>query len=861
MAFIQYSFARKEHEIDIQPHGNAKKKGAFQRTKPSTLKLIKASVAENKRPLKILKEVESSQGGVMEAKLSCDLPRDRRQVYNFISAHAAKPQSSYATEIPRSDTLAHVMRVCKETSGDEAFIRSVQAAPEPMCVLTTNQQLNDVQRFCTGSPSSILSVDPTFNLGPFYVTPTTYQNLLVETERGQHPIVLGPILIHQTKTFQPFHYFASTLISLNTALTKLKAFGTDGEPELIKAFQVCFPQATHLRCTNHLRQNVKDKLRSLGITQSVSSEFLADIFGVQKGSKFEHGLIDATEASFNTLLEHLKHRWNNLERSCVSTIADPQFHSWFLKYKATDIKTCVLPSVREKAGSDPTCKFTTNMSESINHVIKQEVNWKESKLPVLIDHLKAVVHQHVEELQKAVIGRGEWKFKSLYRHLRVPQALWFSKTTEFKEKHMKKVQSTEVKGQALPSRGGNSTLSVPFENCGLTNIAESTLSNMWSKAMKLVESKGDVLNAPWLSDEKARLVKSTSSLHPHIVTTNKENKNLYCCDDKCPMFAGFSICSHVVAVAECNGDLRSFLDAARAKCTPNLTAIANQGLPKGAGRKGAVPKRKRKTLVPVESRSVRPCLVGAPSTSPVAVGCGQQLSNVTGPTQDASLCTDDFGLGSLLEGFTGSTSAVQSSSTLPIQSPSTLLSGCSSASFNSLQRQPCVSLPSMSFPSTTLSLPASTVSQAHSQGQLVLGTGVNFNIRPPSVFQSLPVVSNIGNPTPASKNSKPFTLKLKTNQIKICQSCRKNYEGENNTLDLVLAHPERKLISNPATGVQFWGRESNSHYHANMVCLKKVSASFEIEVPKELIPKLTIFQKVYVMTCLQVPPVKLDLQV
>jgi len=74
VAFVQYSFARKEHEIDIQPHGNSKKKGAFQRTKPTTLKLIKASVAENKCPLKVLKEVENSQRGVMEAKLSCNLP-------------------------------------------------------------------------------------------------------------------------------------------------------------------------------------------------------------------------------------------------------------------------------------------------------------------------------------------------------------------------------------------------------------------------------------------------------------------------------------------------------------------------------------------------------------------------------------------------------------------------------------------------------------------------------------------------------------------------------------------------------------------------------------------------------------------
>ena len=169
----------------------------------------------------------------------------------------------------------------------------------------------------------------------------------------------------------------------------------------------------------------------------------------------------------------------------------------------------------------------------------------------------------------------------------------------------------------------------------------------------------------------------------------------------------------------------------------------------------------------------------------------------------------------------------------------------------------------MSFPPTTVSLPASTVSQATSQG-LVLGTAVNFNIRPPSVLQSLPVVSNIGSPTPgrtANRNSKPFTLKLRTKQIKICQSCRKDYEGEIDTLGLVVARPERKLISNPVTGAQFWGKESNSHYHAHVMCLQKGESSFEIEIPKELIPKLTNFQKVYLMTCLNVPPMKLDLEV
>ncbi len=50
-------------------------------------------------------------------------------------------------------------------------------------------------------------------------------------------------------------------------------------------------------------------------------------------------------------------------------------------------------------------------------------------------------------------------------------------------------------------------------------------------------------------------------------------------------------------------------------CEPNLTAIANQGLPSGAGRKGSVSKRKRKSPAAVEYRSVRPCLQSSDTSS------------------------------------------------------------------------------------------------------------------------------------------------------------------------------------------------------------------------------------------------------
>ena len=507
----------------------------------------------------------------MNARSGCDLPRDRKQVYNINSAaknHGQGSLSAALKTLPRTDVLAQVMQMCKETSGSQAYIRSVEAAPEPMCILATDQQVADLERFATSDPFSVVSIDPTFNLGPFYVTPITYQNLLVKTEKGNHPIVLGPVLIHKTKTFRPFHYFASTLIRLNPQLTKLKAFGTDGEPELIKAFSVAFPGAVHLRCMNHLRQNVKDKLNALNIPRSIWKEFVADIFGAQTGSHFEVGLVDAESAtSFWEALHNLEDRWNNLERGCILPGMKPQFHAWFSQYHATEIAECVLPEVRTRAGlRNPGCYFTTNTSESLNHVIKHEVDWKENKLPVLIEHLKSITDRYNSELEKAVIGRGEWCFTSHYSHLRVPEVTWFSRMSQVsKERHMKQVLSCTVTGHSFENTHSvlsatssshsdaenhpPTILDVKVEDCGITTVSMSVLKNMWRKAEHILRSKGGILKVPWSSDKETRLVMSSSSEQPHLVKKNSRNQKQYCCGEKCQRFyAVFSLLLHMTMV-------------------------------------------------------------------------------------------------------------------------------------------------------------------------------------------------------------------------------------------------------------------------------------------------------------------------
>ena len=321
-AFVQYYFDRNQHKIEIRPHGNSTKdRKPFSRTQPSTIQLLKDGMKE-KCPKKVMRDVETAKGGIIEASSGCELPRNRRQVYNLKQVESAKREKESipsGVSSQKLDSIASAMQMCKETFNTEvAFIRAIDVAVEPMCVLASNQQLRDLERFCCSSENpSILTVDPTFNLGPFYVTPMTYQHMMIENLQGSHPIQLGPILVHHTKTLRPFHYFASTLISCKPTLVNLRSFDTDGEPELGKAFHLAFPKAVHLRCTNHFWQNIKDKLRNIGIPPNVSKVYLSDIFGIQVGSHYEKGLIDAPcKYSFSTAIEQLKEKWNNLECSC-----------------------------------------------------------------------------------------------------------------------------------------------------------------------------------------------------------------------------------------------------------------------------------------------------------------------------------------------------------------------------------------------------------------------------------------------------------------------------------------------------------------------------------------------------------------
>ena len=158
-----------------------------------------------------------------------------------------------------ADQVLTVMQQAKLEDATGKFVCNCRPSPEPAFVLSRDWKLNDKVRFCTMSGNvSVLTVDPTFNLGDFDATPTAYHHLLLKMVRyDSSSVFIGPTLVHYRKTFGTYLFPAS---SLSPDLRAVRAFGTDGEKALADAFGHEYRYATRLSCFIHCRRNLKQQL-------------------------------------------------------------------------------------------------------------------------------------------------------------------------------------------------------------------------------------------------------------------------------------------------------------------------------------------------------------------------------------------------------------------------------------------------------------------------------------------------------------------------------------------------------------------------------------------------------------------------
>ena len=404
LAFVQYVFSGKPHRIIQKPHGNSKHAHKpFIRTTPSTLQKLKAC-SKDLPPRQAISKVTTEKGGVLRVNSVGTIPRNRKQVYNISCREGSG----------NNDALLSVMVMCKQSMGkdDDPFVRIVTSAPEPMSILCTNAQLLDIEHFCTDPVTfGPLSIDPTFNLGDFNVTITSYRNLLLKNRRTcKNPVMLGPMLVHRRKLFSSYHFLASQLVCLKPAISHLQAFGTDGEECLYTAFSTQFPNARHLRCFLHFRDNCKAKLQEMKVSNDVALIIIQDIFGSFLKGK---GLVDACDVDdLHCQLQSLKTVWESHA---------PGFFEWFVNNKLQALESSMLKSIRQASGlGNPPEPFYTNDVESVNRVIKRKTNYKTSDWPDFCKLAREIVDDQEAEIEKAIIGVGEYKFSNGYEHLEIP---------------------------------------------------------------------------------------------------------------------------------------------------------------------------------------------------------------------------------------------------------------------------------------------------------------------------------------------------------------------------------------------------------------------------------------------------------
>ena len=402
---VQYLFDYEEHPVISKPHGNSKSTKGFARSEASTLQKIKAKT-QIKGPSQVYDEVFEEAGGMLTFESLGDIPKSRKQVENV--KYNSRPQRS-------KDELYDLVEKAKVEP--KPYIRRLQLTPEPACILASEQQIYDVQRFCTSKTQrpSVFCVDTTFNIGDYNVTATTYKHpMLIDEKYGRHPTMLGPCMLHMRRKQESYNFLASSLVSIEQELSNVLATGSDRDAALRKGMKPFFPLATWLWCKKHVEDDVTRKLFDLRIGELERKEFFLDIFG--SDVRKEMGLVDSSSPEeFDSRLDSLYPVWvqREMDSRGVSREATIEFYSYFLTYIATDMKTTMIKPFREKVGLGENF-FLDNDPESINDRIKKRKGKGSRKLPRAdcVDLLQQLSQEQQRNAERALIKEGPYRLST-----------------------------------------------------------------------------------------------------------------------------------------------------------------------------------------------------------------------------------------------------------------------------------------------------------------------------------------------------------------------------------------------------------------------------------------------------------------
>lgn len=210
-----------------------------------------------------------------------------------------------------------------------------------------------------------------------------------------------------------------------------------------KAIQQCFPKASLMSCVRHLRTNTLDYLRdTVGCSNSTRAHVLQKIFG-------DGGLVESEdEVVFSIRQDSVEAL---IEEECA------RFKPYFTSQLAPKLKQNLQTVQHNNFVSS---RWTNNNAESINHILKLLVDWRAQPLLDLVRKLHELVRVHYLDVQRAMVGEGNFILSPEFEKFCVQPAVWEKKSTEQRTRHLNRFLGTPklLNSRSVMSTDGQLTL-------------------------------------------------------------------------------------------------------------------------------------------------------------------------------------------------------------------------------------------------------------------------------------------------------------------------------------------------------------------------------------------------------------------
>lgn len=397
LVYVRYNFEGEEHKIEVKPHGNSTTSTIpYLRTYKSTVSKMKETLTHQNKGLKrVVHDVEEAVGRLEHCKSKGSLPRNENQA-KYLKIAGKENVSDPILEITQKMKLESV-----EDCTDK-FIRCYSLDEDsPKVILFTNDQVDDIVNFCCNDVDghrSLLYVDITFQLGPFFVMMLTYKNTTLYTKRDPAtcPLMVGPMMLCMLKDKGTYLTLFQKLTAQVPGLKKyLQGYSSDSESALRQALAQEFEKSLSFLCKLHAQKNIEEKCRKLRFSKSLTDIIINDIFG-------SGGLVMADSVEdYRDHLDALTSKWDDLEFK--DTKKTPSFSTYFRQYKSSDILNHVSAKASRAAGFGDSVQ-TNNVPESANALLKRWQGFSSKDMSTFIDDVKELIDKQKSDVRRAFLG-------------------------------------------------------------------------------------------------------------------------------------------------------------------------------------------------------------------------------------------------------------------------------------------------------------------------------------------------------------------------------------------------------------------------------------------------------------------------